>query len=282
MATGATITVNNKRGNVSTGEGSSENTHVLRQILAELKAINRQNYVAGRKSESGIGGAGSTSLTNSLLSMLGSAGVGSLGIAGAIAAPILAYIDANKSQTSFGSNVNVGTGEVADQFGYSKVIANGEEQYAKVNLKTQEIVELLTKQEADQQGIIDKTGEIYAFKRAGLNNEKQIFAGLEQQRDAYILTNKIIDEIHTLHEQQKDIDQQILDEKKKILSNLRNQKVGTISLPQTMTTAGAAVAANDALNGLSVRSQTDTVNELKLSKLSSGYSYLELMGLKWQ
>ena len=58
MVVGASITVNSSRneGSVDSG-GQTEDTKVLKQILAVLKEQNKQSMVAGRKAESGLSGA---------------------------------------------------------------------------------------------------------------------------------------------------------------------------------------------------------------------------------
>lgn len=275
MATGAVINVNTGRGNVNVDSGgSSEEASILKNILHELKQMNRQSYVAGRKSESGFGGSATSGGVLGLVkTILGTAGVGVAGVAGA----------------SLGLS-----GDTTNYNRYSAIVdPSGTRQYAQINQKTGKITDILTQEEAERVGVVDELGQIRWDLQASSELEKKIFGSTKKQRDAYLVSNDLIQEHNKILSAQMEVDKDILEAKKKIYFSLKNSakdpdtKVGTLDIPSAVNTAGAAAIANAALNTSNVgkniiayNNQQTTYEKISSNQYTKGYSYLELSGLR--
>ena len=185
MVLGASITVNNSRnsGDIDSG-GQSEDTKVLKQILAVLKEQNKQTMVAGRKAESGFGEGLLTGGTGGILrKLLTGGGLGAGGLAG-----LLALMTTMPGDT----NQNVPTDFTKR---YAKIETEDGVQYAEMDKKTGAITDILTRQEAEELKILDELGDIKWNKASEKLIQKSILANLDMSRDAYVVSNDLLSEI---------------------------------------------------------------------------------------
>lgn len=242
MVVGASITVNTSRtdGEVETG-ASSEETRILKQILLELKTQNRQSLVANRKAESGFGGKGGVGGAGGLLRLLGGLStVGAGGIMGGAAGAghILDSLFPNLKNPTTTHNFAKVQGET------------GGEQIAKMDSITGEIVDILTIEEAERMGILDKLGNVKESVENHNVEQKSILGTLEKSGDTYILTNTALNDIYTEILQQKEYDKNISyykkvqrDAQKKIAERMARE--ANINVSDIRTTSDAVTSVNN-------------------------------------
>lgn len=140
---------------------------LFRKSVDFQQKISNATSIFGRLKMSGLGGAGSSGL-GGLLSGLGGVGVGlAAGAAGLLS-----------GSTSTSQN----------EIGYQKVIQDGQEKVVKYNQKTDEIVAILTMQEAENQGILDKQGKIKSNLIISDEYWNNITKNLELQKGQVVIT----------------------------------------------------------------------------------------------
>jgi hypothetical protein len=207
MVVGASITVNNSRnsGDIDSG-GQSEDTKVLKQILGQLKEMNKQTMVASRKASSFGGGAAGGGLAALLGGSKATAGIMALlaGGAGAFTNAVM--------PGAFG--FGVGKEDKFSKFAKTKS-ETGEESIIKINRFTGDIEEVLSMEEAERRNIVDKLGKIDSVLALQEDEEQGIFKDLEKIGDSYAISNVVLRDIKILLKDQKTVDKEILELKKR-------------------------------------------------------------------
>jgi hypothetical protein len=195
MVVGASITVNNSRnsGSIDSG-GQAEDTKLLKQILAQLKEMNKQSMVAGRKASSGIGTLGgaagggllSGGFTKSLPGLIAAA-IGAVGYLAGVS---------GGGDSSFNPNV------AKDEFGqttssFAQVSAGGQDFIFELDKKTGDVLNVLTMEEAERQYIVDSLGNISKGLRDQETEAKSILSEMEEAGGTYFTNNEKLDLIKT-------------------------------------------------------------------------------------
>jgi hypothetical protein len=194
MVATAKIQVNNSRnsGNVS---GGGED--VQREILSELKKMNDMG-----KKQSSMSASGLLKTGGILGGLMGAA----LTIPGAVGGAADSF--------QYGTNAQ-------KDFGYSKVMTeDGQTQVAKINQTNGEIVDLLTMQEAVEQGILNDKFDIKEKHKVVSTKWDQNIKGLESSKDAILLSNEQLEKIADLETEEKLIQKDINEQKKKKLESM--------------------------------------------------------------
>jgi len=199
MVATAKIQINNSKnsGNISSSDGSD----IQREILSELKKMNELNKKTSSMSASGL--LGTAGKLGGIIG--GVAGAASL-LPGAIGGAIESYQSGFQSQ---------------QDYGYSKVqTEDGENKVAKINQKNGEIVDLLTMQEAAEQGILDDKMDILNKHKVVSSAWDDHIIGLASNKDAIMLSNEKLLEIADLEDKESKIQSDIVDIKQKKLDSL--------------------------------------------------------------
>lgn len=181
MVVGASITVNNSRNEGSIGSGgSSEDTKILKQILAQLKEMNKQTMVADRKASSGFGGAaGTRGILSQLLSLVGVTAVGAAASAvGSVGAVLPGSTSLAQGRRNQGVSYTKYQGE------------DGQQMIAQIENKTGDILDLMTLEEAQRKGIVDEAGRIAEWLVNQNTEAKSIFNQMERVGDIYMATEE--------------------------------------------------------------------------------------------
>lgn len=201
----AKIKVNSGRteGKVSS---SDESTKVLKNVLNEIK---------------GIGGSLQKMMK---LDMSGLSGKAALIAATVAAASAVGLITANEIKQ--GQNRNA-LPENLQGFGFDKILYNGEESVAVIDEKTKKIVDILTMEEARRLKIIDMHGIILNGLEASNNVQKEMYRGIEAERDLQIISLETTGHIMDLEFAEAEIQKEI--------NNIKAEKLRQLGLSPQRT-----------------------------------------------
>lgn len=237
----ATIRVS---GNRSDGSGDDKSTVILSRIDKNIKKFTESIFKQGRLKQAGLGGGlgGASSIIAEMGGILGLLG------GGVITSDLL------------GKAAGWGVGKAGDiigaeTYGYEKIKnQEGEEYIAKINEKTGDIVDLLTEEEAVQQGILNEQYNIRDEQKvvSEIWDEKKKL--LSTTKDWVILSNEIWSETTVAQQEYRDA----LKEAARLLIEERK-----LEIEQAKTTGRYSVdpsgGYSDLVSGQSV-SKTDGVS----------------------
>jgi len=211
---GASITVNASRGDGQvSGTTSSEESKILKQILAELQKSNKQRMVTQRKQESGLigggtltGAAGAAFKKALAAALFGPAGVAAVAIGG---------LFAGGSSGDIGEDGRTRFAKVRTPEGIDKV--------ARIDRLTGDILELISMEDALREGIVDKAGNIERNEANKLSTNQKILSTLEQIDGIYILTEEAVANVQHLVREEEELQKRINAAKKAIAENLERK-----------------------------------------------------------
>lgn len=235
VTAGININVNRNGGNVNVE--SDEATNVLKQILTAIKEGNRNQFVEGRKQESGFG-IGNTAkgvFAGNALSSVAKTPQGLTALLTAVGLGSVAKLltdfggsDSKNPLTNYFDTLRDGPKNIINQvqdrsqFGFAAAQGpGGEDQFIKIDKKTGEILDILDEQGAENLGILDELGNVKNDWKATNVTQNAQLRELEMSRDKLVLTNEFIDTSLDNFRQQERLDGQIVAAKKAYRDKLR-------------------------------------------------------------
>ena len=210
MVATATIKVNNKANGGKLNNGGND-----KEVVDELKKLNKAQQ-QNNNSLSALAGLGKI---GAVLGALGITGAGNMLIAGA--GNTIFNQDPSGKTPIDGIQSLLNRNKFGSDYSYEEVSIEGVgDKVAKVDEKTGKIVELLSREEAERLGILDKTGDI----KEGLTVQNETFktqtAGLKDINNSIMLSTDEVKSILQLERVEKEVQQQINEQKLKKLQGM--------------------------------------------------------------
>ena len=201
MVVGARIVITSNRnsGNI---KGSSKDTKYLGGIFDELKKMSKGLINSSKLSRAGLGGGllkGGVGTTASIAAIVAAAAAG-----------LNEMFKSENPKTDGGSNIsgpvggasNALAGILAGHKDYKKVIMDGKEVVVQWDEKNKEIVRVLTKQQAIDEKILDRTGKLKTRYQEYYTSIDELSSKLKKIRDNTIISKNKSDTIVELNDEE--------------------------------------------------------------------------------
>lgn len=244
MVATARVIVNNGNSGVT---GQTDNK-VSTEMLKELKNIGfslKKMFSTGASGIASMFGAGAAGGTTAL--------------AGGVLAGSTVAAANEFSKWNFGQS--------GAQYGYEEAMIEGEEKVLKINQQTGEIIDVLTQQEARDQGILNEKDDIYENLKVSSAVYKENVKHLEHQKEKLIISADDLATISDLQGREKEIQREINDALTRKLKSLNGN--APASGPSNSYSSEMGIGYNSAGMGYSAAVQNGWTQEQERQKQDS-------------